>query len=92
MQSPSQQKEQRLILYPGIFAPHGGVDEDPVTGSSHTRLAPLWGEKLEKQNSSPNNSLIVVAWLLVKLREKELKISGQAVLEQENIVIHNDDI
>jgi len=30
------------------FAPHKGIDEDPVTGSMHTGLAPLWGEKLGK--------------------------------------------
>lgn len=30
------------------FAPHIGIDEDPVTGSLHTGLAPLWAEKLGK--------------------------------------------
>ena len=30
------------------FAPHKGIDEDPVTGSMHTGLAPLWAEKLNK--------------------------------------------
>ena len=30
------------------FAPHKGIDEDPVTGSMHTGLAPLWAEKLGK--------------------------------------------
>jgi PhzF family phenazine biosynthesis protein len=29
-----------------FFAPWSGVDEDPVTGSSHTLLAPFWGAKL----------------------------------------------
>jgi PhzF family phenazine biosynthesis protein len=28
------------------FAPKLGVDEDPVTGSSHTLLAPYWGNRL----------------------------------------------
>ncbi|CAG2161656.1 unnamed protein product [Oppiella nova] len=31
------------------FAPHKGIDEDPVTGSMHTGLAPLWAEKLGKK-------------------------------------------
>lgn len=30
------------------FAPHKGIDEDPVTGSMHTGLAPLWAEKRGK--------------------------------------------
>lgn len=30
------------------FAPNKGIDEDPVTGSMHTGLAPLWAEKLGK--------------------------------------------
>ena len=28
-----------------FFAPQVGIDEDPVTGSSHTSLAPYWSEK-----------------------------------------------
>ena len=31
-----------------FFAPRVGVDEDPVTGSAHTSLVPLWAEKLHK--------------------------------------------
>ena len=30
------------------FAPHKGIDEDPVTGSMHTGLALLWADKLNK--------------------------------------------
>jgi PhzF family phenazine biosynthesis protein len=30
------------------FVPSHGVDEDPVTGSTHTTLAPFWGERLGK--------------------------------------------
>jgi len=31
-----------------FFAPQSGIPEDPVTGSSHTSLLPLWSEKLGK--------------------------------------------
>jgi PhzF family phenazine biosynthesis protein len=31
-----------------FFAPQSGIDEDPVTGSAHTSLIPLWSEKLGK--------------------------------------------
>ena len=30
------------------FGPWVGIDEDPVTGSAHTVLAPYWGERLGK--------------------------------------------
>ncbi|MCS6067150.1 PhzF family phenazine biosynthesis protein [Klebsiella variicola subsp. variicola] len=31
----------------------GGVNEDPVTGSAHTFLAPLWSENWRKNPSCP---------------------------------------
>ena len=31
-----------------FFAPQTGIPEDPVTGSSHTSLLPLWSKKLDK--------------------------------------------
>lgn len=35
-----------------FFAPQSGIDEDPVTGSAHTTLIPLWSEKLGKTELS----------------------------------------
>ena len=32
-----------------FFAPQCGIDEDPVTGSAHTSLIPLWSKKLGKR-------------------------------------------
>jgi predicted PhzF superfamily epimerase YddE/YHI9 len=32
-----------------FFAPQSGIDEDPVTGSAHTSLIPLWSKKLNKK-------------------------------------------
>jgi PhzF family phenazine biosynthesis protein len=31
-----------------FFAPNSGIDEDPVTGSSHSTLIPFWSERLHK--------------------------------------------
>ncbi len=31
-----------------FFAPGSGIDEDPVTGSAHSALAPFWGARLGK--------------------------------------------
>jgi PhzF family phenazine biosynthesis protein len=32
-----------------VFGPKVGIDEDPVTGSAHTRLIPYWSGKLNKK-------------------------------------------
>ena len=32
-----------------FFAPTSGIDEDPVTGSAHSQLIPLWSNKLGKK-------------------------------------------
>lgn len=74
------------------FAPNGGVDEDPVTGSSHTRLAPLWGEKLEKTKLIAKQLSNRGGVIACEIEGERVKISGQAVLEKENIVISNYDM
>jgi PhzF family phenazine biosynthesis protein len=33
-----------------FFAPQSGIDEDPVTGSAHTSLTPLWHSRLNKKS------------------------------------------
>ena len=33
-----------------FFAPQSGVNEDPVTGSAHTSLTPIWAQKLDRNN------------------------------------------
>ncbi|ANF81563.1 phenazine biosynthesis protein PhzF [Acinetobacter sp. NCu2D-2] len=40
--------EQSYDYIARYFAPHKGINEDPVTGSMHTGLAPLWAKKLNK--------------------------------------------
>jgi predicted PhzF superfamily epimerase YddE/YHI9 len=50
--------EKVIITAPGsngvdfvsrFFAPSAGIDEDPVTGSSHSQLIPFWAEKLNRK-------------------------------------------
>ncbi len=35
-----------------FFAPHAGIDEDPVTGSAHCALAPYWARRLGRNELS----------------------------------------
>jgi PhzF family phenazine biosynthesis protein len=37
---------QRYDFVSRLFAPKAGIPEDPVTGSSHTVLAPFWADRL----------------------------------------------
>lgn len=62
-----------------FFAPASGIDEDPVTGSSHTILVPYWAEKFGKteltaQQISPRGGDL---WL--KLLGDRVEIAGKAV-------------
>ena len=62
------------------FAPTVGINEDPVTGSAHTSLAPYWQEKLGKsvmlaQQVSERGGIIKVECAA----DNRVLISGQAV-------------
>lgn len=41
-------KGEQVDFVSRFFAPQSGIDEDPVTGSAHTSLIPLWSKKLGK--------------------------------------------
>ncbi len=63
------------------FAPHKGIDEDPVTGSMHTGLAPLWAEKLNKKSLVAYQSSSRGGTLYCALKEQDrIEISGYAKL------------
>jgi PhzF family phenazine biosynthesis protein len=63
------------------FAPHKGINEDPVTGSMHTGLAPLWAEKLNKRSLVAFQSSKRGGELYCELLENNrIKISGYAKL------------
>lgn len=62
-----------------FFAPGSGIDEDPVTGSAHSALAPFWGARLGKSRmigfqASPRGGVVKV-----RLNEDRVCMSGQAV-------------
>jgi PhzF family phenazine biosynthesis protein len=49
-----------------FFSPHEGIPEDPVTGSAHTALAPLWAARLGRDElvglqASPRGGLVRTA-------------------------------
>ena len=63
------------------FAPHKGIDEDPVTGSMHTGLAPLWAEKLGKTQLIGYQASARGGKLFCALQDSQrIEISGYAQL------------
>jgi len=62
-----------------FFAPQVGVDEDPVTGSAHSTLAPFWSARLGKNSLSAYQASPRGGILRVRLQGDRVLISGQAV-------------
>jgi predicted PhzF superfamily epimerase YddE/YHI9 len=62
------------------FAPGIGIDEDPVTGSTHCILTPYWAERLGKNALSAYQCSARGGELHCRLEGERVKIAGQAVL------------
>ena len=61
------------------FAPALGINEDPVTGSAHCALTPLWAEKLGKTEMDSFQLSKRTGKLKVKLVSDRVEIKGKAV-------------
>lgn len=62
-----------------FFAPAAGIDEDPVTGSSHCALAPYWGEQLGKPEMLAFQASARGGEVRVRLSGDRVVLGGQAV-------------
>lgn len=62
-----------------FFGPQVGVPEDPVTGSAHTTLIPIWAEKLEKTNFTAKQLSARGGTLNCELQGDRVAIGGKAV-------------
>lgn len=62
-----------------FFAPHIGVDEDPVTGSAHCTLTPYWSAKLGKIAFTAYQASERGGFLRVQLAGDRVFLAGQAV-------------
>lgn len=61
------------------FAPAVGIDEDPVTGSTHCALTPYWAAQLGKQTLEARQISARGGVLRCTLRGERVGIAGQAV-------------
>jgi len=68
------------------FGPAVGVNEDPVTGSSHTSLAPYWSEVLCKTKLTAKQISRRGGFLKCELIKDRVMISGKAVKFMQGIL------
>ena len=62
-----------------FFAPRLGVDEDPVTGSTHCVLTPYWAGRIGKNRLSAQQLSKRGGELVCELRGNRVSLSGRAV-------------
>jgi PhzF family phenazine biosynthesis protein len=62
-----------------FFAPGSGIDEDPVTGSAHTALAPYWSAKLGKKEMVGYQASARGGVVKVRMEGDRVILGGQAV-------------
>ena len=62
------------------FGPQVGIDEDPVTGSAHCILTPIWANKLNKTEFNARQVSARGGDLHLKLEGDRLHMTGQATL------------
>ncbi|MDR0232727.1 MAG: PhzF family phenazine biosynthesis protein [Dysgonamonadaceae bacterium] len=63
-----------------FFAPQSGINEDPVTGSAHTSLTPLWSKKLCKNKLIANQLSKRGGQLVCEFKNDRCMIGGKARL------------
>lgn len=61
------------------FFPNVGIDEDPVTGSAHTALAPFWSERLGRTELTGLQASRRSGRVRTELRGDRTLLSGRAV-------------
>jgi len=75
----SRSADKRFDFVSRFFAPAVGVDEDPVTGSSHTVLVPYWAAKLGKSSLTAYQASARGGVLHLRHEGDRVRIAGRAV-------------
>ncbi len=63
-----------------VFAPKIGINEDPVTGSTHCLIVPYWTAKLGKNKLTAFQASNRTGILYCEISDDRVKISGKASL------------
>ena len=70
-----------------FFAPGLDINEDPVTGSAHTTLAPYWANRLDKKHLTARQVSSRGGYLKCEMKGDRVLISGQAVMYMKGEII-----
>ena len=68
------------------FYPEAGIEEDPVTGSAHTMLAPYWANQLNKDELEAHQLSKRGGKLICRLENDRVYISGTSVIYFEGTI------
>ena len=69
-----------------FFAPRAGIDEDPVTGSSHCTLVPYWAKRLGKKRLHALQVSKRGGELYCELRGERVQIAGRVASYMEGTI------
>ena len=69
-----------------FFAPHAGIDEDPVTGSAHCSLLPYWAPRLRNNRLHCRQISARGGDLDCELRDGRVFMTGSAVTFMQGVV------
>jgi PhzF family phenazine biosynthesis protein len=69
-----------------FFAPNAGINEDPVTGSAHTVLAPFYAERLEKDTLQAWQASRRGGRLTVEMHGDRVHLLGRAVMVMDGML------
>ena len=72
-------KGDKVDFVSRFFAPQSGINEDPVTGSAHTTLAPYWSNCLDKEILTARQLSERGGNLYCEMNADRVLISGSAV-------------
>lgn len=70
-----------------VFAPRYGMNEDPVTGSTHCMIAPYWSRRLNKPDITAFQASSRTGILYCECADATVIISGKAVLFSINDIV-----
>lgn len=76
--------DEKFDCYSRSFAPKFKVDEDPVCGSGHCHIIPIWSNKLSKDDILAFQASERTGVLHCKKIDDRIKMAGNAVLYSES--------
>jgi len=84
----SRSDSEKYDFVSRFFAPAYGIDEDPVTGSSHCCLAPYWSKKLGKNELDACQTSKRRGELSLRLVDDRVFIIGDAITVFEGKILY----